>query len=367
MNTKTVIMDFSGVYKQENFYYQKEVQWMDFTHTTGVNCYCTEEAAEEIKDKIRKCDFSGIHFLDSGNYHYLSKFWVEKIQTPFSLVVFDNHTDMQEASFWGMLSCGSWVRELILSNANMLEVCIVGPSRQSFEECEQELQEKVIAVSKEEIKKESDIFSEFLERNKEIPLYISIDKDIFSREYARTNWDQGEVTFSEVENWINMAFVHRFVLGADICGENSQDTTNVSCQEDFEINNEINEKLWQLLDKKITEQEYKVLDKKFLETKQADKKLSIALQRYFDIDNENKMKRIYAEYLKLRFRPAMAELMKQKENKKMIKLLRENNTEGNILDIFIREAIKYNNQEAQILLLREKEKHSGFQERNWEL
>ena len=46
MNAKTVIMDFSGVYKEENFYQGKDAQWLDFTKMTGVNCYCTEEAEE---------------------------------------------------------------------------------------------------------------------------------------------------------------------------------------------------------------------------------------------------------------------------------------------------------------------------------
>ena len=49
MNAKTVIMDFSGVYKEENFYQGKDAQWLDFTKMTGVNCYCKEEAEEEIK------------------------------------------------------------------------------------------------------------------------------------------------------------------------------------------------------------------------------------------------------------------------------------------------------------------------------
>ena len=68
----------------------------------SVNCYCTPEAEAEMKTRIKDLEFSGIHFLDSGNYHYLSKFWIEKIEKPFSPLVFDHHTDMQEASFWGL-------------------------------------------------------------------------------------------------------------------------------------------------------------------------------------------------------------------------------------------------------------------------
>ena len=33
----------------------------------------------------------GIHFIDSGNYHYLTKLWTDKLRVPFSLIVFDHH------------------------------------------------------------------------------------------------------------------------------------------------------------------------------------------------------------------------------------------------------------------------------------
>ena len=105
---KPIIMDFSGIYREENFLKEEEALWLDFRKLQGVNCYCTQEAEDEIKEKIYSLPFQGIHFLDSGNYHYLTKFWLEKIQKPFSLLVFDNHTDMQEAAFFGLLSCGSW-------------------------------------------------------------------------------------------------------------------------------------------------------------------------------------------------------------------------------------------------------------------
>ena len=41
---ETVIMNFSGVYAEEDFYRDKEHIWIDFTRMQGVNCYCTQEA-----------------------------------------------------------------------------------------------------------------------------------------------------------------------------------------------------------------------------------------------------------------------------------------------------------------------------------
>ena len=99
---RPIIMNFSGIYREEDFWEDQEPVWLDFQRLQGVNCYCTPEAEAAIKEKICDLPVQGIHFLDSGNYHYLSKFWLEKIQEPFSLLVFDNHTDMQEAAFFGL-------------------------------------------------------------------------------------------------------------------------------------------------------------------------------------------------------------------------------------------------------------------------
>ena len=137
MWNKTVLMNFSGIYPQEDCF-KEQGTWLDMTDLKGVNCYCTEEAGEVIRQRIRKFRGEGIHFLDSGNYHYLSKFWLEKIQEPFALLVFDHHTDMQEAAFFGLLSCGSWVREVLDTNENLRDVCIAGPSLSAFAECQAE-------------------------------------------------------------------------------------------------------------------------------------------------------------------------------------------------------------------------------------
>lgn len=34
----------------------------------------------------------GIHFLDSGNYHYVTKLWLDQVKEPFDLLVLDHHT-----------------------------------------------------------------------------------------------------------------------------------------------------------------------------------------------------------------------------------------------------------------------------------
>ena len=246
MKKKTVIMNFSGIYEEETFYQGKEVCWLDCKDIVGVNGYCSDDAQEEIRKRMQDYDYRGIHFLDSGNYHYLSKFWLEKIEKPYSLIVFDHHTDMQESAFFGMLSCGSWIKEVLEEHPYIKEVCVVGPPKAAIEQCEPNLASRVVFLTQEEL--EAGIlekWQEFLENEKELPIYLSIDKDVLCPEDARTNWDQGKMKLEEMGEMIKQMFQKRNVLGIDVCGENPQDTAKMPSKEDLRINNETNNRLYE--------------------------------------------------------------------------------------------------------------------------
>ncbi|MEE1191426.1 MAG: arginase family protein [Blautia sp.] len=244
MKKKTVIMNFSGIYEEEIFYKDREVCWINCRDISGVNGYCSDDAQEEIRKRIWDYDYRGIHFLDSGNYHYLSKFWLEKIEEPYSLIVFDHHTDMQESAFFGMLSCGSWIKEVLEEHPYIQEVCVVGPPKAATEQCEPNLVSRVVFLTQEELEAGTlEKWQEFLENGKELPVYLSIDKDVLCLEDARTNWDQGEMKLEEMEKMIKQVFQKRNVLGADICGENPQDTARMPAKEDLEINGRTNARL----------------------------------------------------------------------------------------------------------------------------
>ena len=148
---RPIIMNFSGIYREEDFWEGQEPVWFDFQKLQGVNCYCTPEAEAAIKEKICDLPVQGIHFLDSGNYHYLSKFWLEKIQEPFSLLVFDNHTDMQEAAFFGLLSCGSWAGEVLDTHELLSHLCVAGPGLKDFREYKGQACSKLTRICREEL------------------------------------------------------------------------------------------------------------------------------------------------------------------------------------------------------------------------
>lgn len=121
-------MNFSGIYKEQQFYrnhaeMQEDISWLEVQDLPGSNCYCDEEAKNRILDDIKNYTGNGIHFIDSGNYHYVSRLWLSKMEHPFRLLVFDNHTDMQLPAFgrpfilWWM-DCGIFGRSTDAARGN---------------------------------------------------------------------------------------------------------------------------------------------------------------------------------------------------------------------------------------------------------
>ena len=223
---ETVIMNFSGIYKNQNFYKdhaEKEIFWTELSDLSGCNCYCDAEASDRIRKEIQAFTGKGLHFIDSGNYHYMTRLWLEKLQIPFRLLVFDNHTDMQPPAFGGLLSCGGWF--------------------------EPDLQQKVLFLSREKLStmtaEEKEGF--FNNLSEDLPLYVSVDKDVLCKGDASTTWSQGDMHLSELMSFLELVLERQNILGMDVCGECDMD----SCSEDF-LNDHANEailRLWEKMQK----------------------------------------------------------------------------------------------------------------------
>ena len=65
-------MDFTGIYELESFYKHKNINWIDCLDIKGTRGYCSEEAKAKIIKRIGDYLPAGIHFIDSGNFHYVS-------------------------------------------------------------------------------------------------------------------------------------------------------------------------------------------------------------------------------------------------------------------------------------------------------
>lgn len=243
-----LILDFSHIYPEDIEKRISGLRRIDLRDVSGTDMYCTKEAADQIRKKLESFSPYGIHFLDSGNYHYITLFFAEKIKEPFSLILFDHHTDMQKPLFPHLLSCGSWAGELIHHDHYLKQLILVGPERQNVEGAEMDMREKIIWISREEAD-QKDSSKEIKKIDMSLPIYISIDKDVLSPSYARTNWNQGDMSLGILEKLLLEVFRHQQVIGVDICGECSIQEPWLQLAEDEKINQETNDNLYRFLKK----------------------------------------------------------------------------------------------------------------------
>ena len=246
-------MNFSGIYKNQNFYKnyaeEEEIFWTELSDLSGCNCYCDAGASDRIRKEIQAFTGKGLHFIDSGNYHYMTRLWLEKLQIPFRLLVFDNHTDMQPPAFGGLLSCGGWIVASLEELPLLQEVILVGPDEEAYTQVEPDLQQKVLFLSREKLStmtaEEKEGF--FNNLSEDLPLYVSVDKDVLCKGDASTTWSQGDMHLSELMSFLELVLERQNILGMDVCGECDMD----SCSEDF-LNDHANEailRLWEKMQK----------------------------------------------------------------------------------------------------------------------
>lgn len=169
-----------------------ETIFSDYRQIDGSRCYCSEDAGNEIRNLISDLPLHAVHFIGTGDFHYQTLFWLERIDRPFSLLLLDNHPDDQPGAFGAeLLSCGNWVaraRELPLLQCSAW------------------------------IRKADDFRDGILPDG--LPVYISVDLDILSTEFAHTDWDQGGMSLTELTSLLEKAVQQHpgKIIGVDICG-----------------------------------------------------------------------------------------------------------------------------------------------------
>ena len=185
----------------------------------GINMYCSDEAFEEIRNRLssEESPEKGIHFIDTGNYHYMSRVFTSFIDDEYDLVLFDHHTDMQDTAFGSILSCGSWVKEVLDKDEHIRSVLVIGPPEPAEGGCVEEIraEDKVICGYRYF---SSRIPADERVSDPDIPVYISIDKDILDISECMTNWDQGDLKTDELTEFVSVSAKGRRIIGADICG-----------------------------------------------------------------------------------------------------------------------------------------------------
>lgn len=246
---KIRIVDFSGAFREEGLAEALEQRGVAFSHVDcsdieGTNCYCEDEAREEIARRLAT-DLPSVNWIDTGDYHHVSLHTVKaaaQAHGPLTLVLFDHHPDMQEPAFGGILSCGGWVRTLLEECPQVQKAVLVGINPELASECEGFggrvviLDERQILAGQNGGKPCSMQLSQLLSHGSAVPerIYLSIDKDVLSPEFARTDWDHGTLELDDISQSIACLSGTARIVGADICGGIT--SAKGGTGEDFSIN-----------------------------------------------------------------------------------------------------------------------------------
>ena len=189
---------------------------VDFTHLEGTNCYCSPESAAIIRQDFGRRELRAFHQIGTGDYHYLTLFWLERIREPFCLVLFDHHPDDQPAAFGdALVSCGGWVTDA-----------------------------RRLPLLRQDVWIRDTADFPLLEKLPDLPVYLSLDLDVLSPDFARTDWDQGTMSQDEMSAALRKLRAERRIIGVDLCGGNTLEKG--ASPEDLALNASTGEALYGL-------------------------------------------------------------------------------------------------------------------------
>lgn len=232
-----VLHDFTGIYDEEDFYKNMDHVVIREREIEGTHGYLDKQAEETLLMQIRNESLlPSVHFLDSGNYHYMSRLYAGMLKEKYILVVYDNHTDMQPSAFGDILSCGSWIADIYEDGKAGLiippeKIIIVGASHKYIEECQYKDAPGIIFTDSIMTVALSELTS-----SNNIPVYLSVDKDVLSKSEFESDWDQGSMSLDTLIREIRFISTCG-IYGADVCGEPQPE--NGSYKKSSRINYEI--------------------------------------------------------------------------------------------------------------------------------
>lgn len=247
-DNRPVVMNFTGIYEKETFYRSEKICWIDCRDVHGTNCYCDEEAEQILTERIRSFPPEGIHFIDSGNYHYMTKLWTDKMKRPFVLILIDHHPDAQPSLFENLLSCGCWVGRMLDENPYIRKVVLLGAEDSLVEGLPERYRNRIASYNEEAVVHDQ-IWKEFREKHIDAPVYLTIDKDILDPSQVKTNWNQGKMKLADLKKVIRLIVQHEEVAGIDICGECTGSVLEEAERGEVEQDDRVNASLLRILER----------------------------------------------------------------------------------------------------------------------
>jgi hypothetical protein len=191
---------------------------------------------------------AALTFFGSGDFHHVTFALLRRLQTPFNLLILDNHPDWMRGV--PILHCGTWVAHA-LRLPNLRRIFHVGGNvdfdnayRLAAPWCELIRGKVVVLPAFREFSSGSwarvwhhplrkgpgspvvpsrieKLIEPYREELASCPIYVSIDKDVLVQQDAVVNWDSGHLRLAEVCH-ILCIFLHMAsgrLAGADILGD----------------------------------------------------------------------------------------------------------------------------------------------------
>ena len=182
MKQDVLLLDFEGVYLFQPRLLERS-KHLDLRHLRSVKYMCDETTLTLVGKLVERAK---VVFLGDSAYHHFSYIFLTLIDTPFELVVFDNHRDdMKEVS--KLLTCDGWIRAA--KKLNNLEAVHILRTKNDLPRC------------------------------LEHPIYLSIDKDVLSDRFLKLGWDQGAMKPEELLEAVEFLYKEFEIVGVDISGE----------------------------------------------------------------------------------------------------------------------------------------------------
>ena len=206
---------------------------------------CTWKEFQQLQNYLAKglaqSNQLGCVLMGSGDYHHITQLLLNRINIDekIHLIVCDNHPDNMRYPFG--IHCGSWVYWASrLPQIARIDVIGIGSSDISLKHAWENhwsplykgklhywsIQQnanwtKWIAASNawHGYDEPESLMLDFLDELQKVhlPIYLSIDKDVLSKEVVMTNWDQGYFLEKHLQNLIQVCSGH--LIGADITGD----------------------------------------------------------------------------------------------------------------------------------------------------
>lgn len=230
MELSVNVLDFDHGYNTQNYFKKADYEVINLSDIRSTNRYCERKSLIAIKDRLKKRKSRGITFIGSGNYHYVTYLLISEVKEPFTLVLFDHHTDMMNSPCDSIVTCGSWVLKS-LENLQMLKKVVIIGIEDKLQNSIPEQLNKTVAVFSEKKLGQANIKQYIKSAISTNNVYFSIDKDVLQESEAVTNWDQGTMKLKELINIISYISVNKRICGTDICGEYSYNPVSSFCEE----------------------------------------------------------------------------------------------------------------------------------------